>query len=58
MYINSDGVDQSPAQPHDHTRHELSKSILPTPTGAMGEDLGGSNLVAGVALWKWSNMTC
>ena len=49
MYIHSDGVNQSPAQSHDHTHHELSKPILPTPTDAMGEDLRGSNLVAGIA---------
>ena len=56
MYIKSNGVDQSSAQPEDHPRHELSNPILPTPTGATGENLGGSNLVAGVALWKWNNM--
>ena len=50
MYINSNGVDQSSAQPEDHPCHELSHPILPTPTGATGENLGGSNLVAGVAL--------
>ena len=44
------GVDQSSAQPDDHPRHELSNPILLTPTGANGENLGGSNLVAGVAL--------
>ena len=57
MYINSNGVDQSSVQPKDHPHHELSHPILPTPTGATGENLGGSNLVAGVALWKWDNMT-
>ena len=57
MYIKSNGVNQSSAQPKDHPHHELSHPILPTPTGATGENLGGSNLVAGVALWKWNNMT-
>ena len=57
MYIKSNGVDQSSAQPEDHPHHELSHPILPTPTGTTGENPGGSNLVAGVALWKWNNMT-
>ena len=56
MYINSDGVNQSPAQPEDHPRHKLCNPILPTFTGSYGENLGGSNLVAGVELWKWDNM--
>ena len=30
MYINSDGVDQSPAQHEDHPHHELCNPILPT----------------------------
>ena len=50
MYINSNGVDQSPVQPDDHPCHELSNPIIPTPTGSYGENLWGSNLVAGVAL--------
>ena len=29
MYINSDGVDQSPAQPNDHPFHELCNPIHP-----------------------------
>ena len=57
MYINSDGVDQSPAQAGDHPLLELSNPILPTLTGSYGEDLGGPNLVAGVELWKWDKMT-
>ena len=57
MYINSNGADQSSVQPDDHPCHELSNPILPTPTGANGGNLGGSNLVVGVALWKWDNMT-
>ena len=56
MDINSDGVDQSPAQADDHPHHELSNPILPTLTGSYGENLGGSNLVAGVELWKWDKM--
>ena len=52
MYINSDGVNQSPAQLEDHPRHELCNPILPTLTGSYGENLGGSNLVAGVELWN------
>ena len=56
MYINSDGVNQSPAQPEDHPHHELCNPILPTLTGSYGENLGDSNLVAGVELWKWDNM--
>ena len=57
MHINSDGVDQSPAQPDDHPHHELCNPILPTPTGSCGENLGGSHLVGGVELWKWDNIT-
>ena len=57
MDINSNGVNQSPAQPDDHPCHELSNPILSTPTGSYGEYLGGSNLVAGIALWKWDHMT-
>ena len=56
MYINSDGVDQSPAQPDDYPHHELCNSILPTLTGSCGKNLGGLNLVADVELWKWDNM--
>ena len=56
MYIKSNGVDQSSVQPKDHPHNELSYPILPTPTGATGVNLGGSNLVAGVALWKWNNV--
>ena len=40
MYINSDGVDQSPVQVDNHPRHELSNPILPTLTGSYGENLG------------------
>ena len=46
MYIKRNGFDQSSAQAEDHPHHELSNPILPTPTGATGENLGGSNLVA------------
>ena len=57
MYINSDRVNQFPAQPKDHPHHELCNPILLTLTGSYRENLGGSNLVAGVELWKWDNMT-
>ena len=40
MYINSNGVDQSSAQPNDHPHHELSNPRIPTPTGSYGENLG------------------
>ena len=57
MYINSDRVNQSPAQADDHPHHELSNSILPTLTGSYGENLGVPNLEPGVELLKWDKMT-